>query len=162
MSRRAVRLGGLPAALVIALSAAAFAAPPALRLDRLAGRYVESFMNGLVDGESYRSENIVEIRPVDRTHADLALSLQFYNGHSCWIDGRAELQGDRLVLRVPGYDTDWGGQCRLELWRDQSRLRWRDGGTCLAGCGMRGRFDGGSIPLSARRRLPAKPLGPEM
>lgn len=143
------------------LSAAALAAPAAMRLDQWAGRYSESFMSGLVDGSKYRATNEVEIRPVDATSADVSLSLAFFNGHSCWIEGRAKVEGVRLVLNQSEYENHDGKACRLELWRDRSRLRWSDGeNTCKDGCGARGSFSQGSVPLRSRRRLPAQPLAP--
>ena len=147
---------------LVAGASALAASSPALRLDRLAGRYSHVFTNGFVDGSKYRSENVVEVRPVDAKHADVALSLEFYNGHSCWIEGRARVEGRKLVLRVADYDEEGGAPCKLELWTDRTRLHWSDGdNTCKAGCGARGTFSKGSVLLSSKRKLPAQPLSPE-
>jgi hypothetical protein len=149
----------LIAAGIACFSVGALAAPAALRLDLWAGRYSESFMSGLVDGSKYRASNEVEIRPIDATSASVALSLSFYNGHSCWIEGRAKVEGSRLVLSEPEYESSEGKPCRLEIWKDRSRLRWSDGdNTCKDGCGARGTFSQGSVPLRSKRRLPAEPL----
>jgi hypothetical protein len=130
-------------------------------LEQWAGRYSRSFMSGLVDGTRFRATDEVEIRPVDAISADVALSLTFFNGHTCWIEGRAKLEGRRLVLNQPEYTNYEGKPCRLELWRERGKLRWSDGeNTCKDGCGARGTFTVGSVPLRSRRPLPAKTLEP--
>lgn len=151
----------LTVAAIVCFSGGAIAAT-APGLGQWAGRYSESFMSGLVDGSKYRASNEVEIRPVDATSADVALSLSFFNGHSCWIEGRAKLEGNRLVLNEPEYENYEGKPCRLELWRERGKLRWSDGdNTCKDGCGARGTFSSGSVPLRSKRRLPAEPLSGE-
>ena len=79
--RRAVALMA-----VLCLGAAAPASSP---VRQLAGRYSEHFLNGMVDGSTYWADNIVEVVPVDATHAFVQLSLEFYNGHQCGLSGIA-------------------------------------------------------------------------
>jgi hypothetical protein len=158
LRRRAI----LVCAALVGISVGAAASAPALRLSQWAGRYVHSFMNGSVDGSRYRTLDQVEIRPVDSGSADVTLSLAFFNGHSCWLHGRARVEGSRLVLTDPEMVGRYGGTCRLELWRDRISLRWSDGeNTCSSACGARGSFSAGSIPLRSKRRLPRVPLSEE-
>jgi hypothetical protein len=136
------------------LAAGAAAAPAAVRLDKWAGHYSQSFMSGLVDGSKFRATNEVEIRPVDAVSADVELNLSFFNGHMCWIEGRAMVEGSKLVLNQPELESREGQPCRLEIWRDRTHLRWSDGdNTCKDACGARGTFSQGSVPLRSKRRL---------
>jgi hypothetical protein len=157
-----VRGAILAAAGLASFAAAALAAPAASQLDRWAGRYSESFMSGSIDGSKYRATNQVEIRPVSARSADVSLSLEFFNGHSCWIKGRAVLEDNQLVLRKSEYQSVEGSPCQLRIWKHATKLRWSDGeNTCKAYCGARGTFSRGSVPLRSKRRLPAEPLSGE-
>ncbi len=120
----------------------------------LAGRYDHSFPDQLVSGESYTGTDVVEIVPVDATHAYVRFSLDFYNGHSCSLSGVAEAQGDALVYQEPA-DKALPGEppCRLAIRRKGRKLTWDDAGSCKADCGARGSFSGGDLPWSSKRRI---------
>ncbi len=93
----------------------------------MAGVYKTKFKNGLVGGESYVSENILEIVPVRGRAVYFRIHLEFYNGHECAISGIAEASVDTLIYRGPD-DVD-NHPCVLSL------RRTRDGvhiSTCRA------------------------------
>ena len=89
-------------------------------------------------------------------HARITFALNFFNGHTCDLEGTAELKGNKLVFTDP---EGWDGKvCRLEIWRQGKDLRWtdRDNG-CHSYCGMRGNLTGGRMALKYRQPLPARP-----
>jgi len=137
---------------IIAL--AGVAAAPASPVTTLAGRYSKHFQNGFVDGSKYWSDDVVEIVPVDATHAYFRASLQFFNGHECDISGVAKAVGNTLVYAEKA-DQGNGKICRLTISASGRMLRLDDGdGSCHVYCGARGTLsDFRFIPLSSKRPI---------
>src|SRR5215218_7625700 len=73
--------------------------PQADPAQALAGRYYSQFPNALVSGEKYTGENIVEVVQVAPRAAYVRVHLDYYNGHTCGLNGVAKSQGDALVVR---------------------------------------------------------------
>lgn len=148
-----MRIGLTIAAAVTLSGVAANAAAPSL-VSALAGRYSHHFQNGMVSGERYQSDDVVEIVPVDAGHAYLRLSLQFYNGHSCSLSGIARAERDELVYREPASKQVGDQQCAISVRRRGGKLSWTDGnGSCRAYCGARGSLTDGDLPWASRRRI---------
>ena len=148
-----MRIGWMILAAVTLSGVAASAAAPSL-VSSLAGRYSHHFQNGLVSGERYQSDDVVEIVPVDAGHAYLRLSLQFYNGHSCSLAGIARAERDELVYREPVSKQIGDQQCTISVRRRGNQLFWTDGsGSCRAYCGARGSLTDGDLPWASRRRI---------
>jgi hypothetical protein len=141
---------------VVAVSVAA-SAMPSSALSELAGRYTHRFKNGDVTGRSFTSTDIVEIYPVSRDRALVNLELNFFNGHSCSIDGKAQLESGKLVYREEQDAELDQPDCVLKIWRDRTSLRWEDGGSCRSHCGARGGLSQGNIPVASRRMMKAPP-----
>ena len=138
MGWRAVTMA---AVLVLAPALAAHPAPASSLPTLMAGVYKTKFKNGLVDGESYVSENILEIVPYRDDAAYFRIHLDFYNGHECAISGIAEAKLDRLVYRGPVDATE--GPCVLNLRRASDGIHLYEGenGACRAmTCGARGGY----------------------
>ena len=138
------------------LSASALAAAQPGILGQIAGRYERSFKSGDVSGDSYSVTDIVEIVPQGADRARVSMELNFFNGHSCEIEGVARVEGRRLVLRAPELDMTDGTQCRLVIWKQGNMLRWSDGQrSCANACGARGVLDnrGAPMPIGLRRPL---------
>jgi hypothetical protein len=138
------------------LTLAAIAAAPASPVTSLAGRYSKHFQNGFVDGSKYWSDDVVEIVPVDATHAYVRADLDFYNGHQCGLSGIAKAVGNTLVYREKEISAYEGKQpCTLTVSIKGKSLLLDDGeGTCKAYCGARGTFSGFDfIPASSRRPI---------
>lgn len=119
-------------------------------IQALAGRYSRHFTNGLLSGERYGGDDVVEIVPVDPGRAYVRLSLQFYNGRSCSLYGVARMERDELVYRDP---AGGASPCTLSLRRDYARLTWTDSRTCSAFCGARGSLADGALPIASRRPI---------
>ena len=123
----------------------------------MAGVYKTRFKNALVGGETYVSENILEIVPTHGRTAYFRVHLEFYNGHECAISGIAEARTDTLVYRGPD-DVD-GQPCVLSLRRAHDGVHIYEGenGACRnQTCGARGGYgftpDGAADFAAASRR----------
>jgi hypothetical protein len=140
---------------IILLGLAAIAAAPASPVSSLAGRYSRHFQNGMTDGSKFGSDDVVEIVPIDATHAYFRADLQFYNGHTCGISGVAKATGDTLVYTEKKPQYDGAPLCRLEISASGKSLMLDDGdGTCQSYCGARGSLGGFDfIPLSSKRPI---------
>jgi hypothetical protein len=124
----------------LALVATAALAASALPKD-WAGVYKHRFANGDVSGEHYKSEDILEIVPVDASAAYFRLHTEFFNGHICDISGVARQRGEALVYDGPK-DVD-GHPCRLHLAPAPGGISiYEDeNGACRAQtCGARGGY----------------------
>lgn len=144
------------AALVAVAGAAAVQAGKTDPLAELAGYYPRTWQSGDVSGAKFEVTDEVTIAPVDGQSADVSFALNFYNGHTCDLQGRATVQGRKLVFTDP---DGWQGKaCRLEIWRQGKDLRWsdRDNG-CHSYCGMRGSFTNGKVALKLRQPLENAP-----
>lgn len=144
----------LAAALAL-ISASALAATQTGILAQIAGRYERSFKSGDVSGDTYSVTDVVEIVPQGSNRARVSMELNFFNGHSCDIEGVANVEGQRLVLRAPELDMTDGTQCRLVIWKQGNMLRWSDGQrSCANACGARGVLDNRGAPMPMRLRRP--------
>lgn len=120
----------------------------------MAGRYAQHFRNGTVDGESYWSDDVVEIVPVDARHAYVRVATNFFNGHSCDISGIAMAEGKALVYRDPGPPGPFGTRCVLTIHRAGRNLHFDDGdGGCKGYCGARGGFADATLPWASKRPI---------
>jgi len=139
---------------LITLYACATAAAPD-GMSEMAGVYTRQFRNGNVDGESYQSENRLEIVRADATHGALYVSLEFFNGHSCEVSGDARLEeADTLVMQLPA-ESDGLPGCTLVVSHEGDAMVFRDAshGCQMHYCGARGTFDGVRLPYASRRPL---------
>ena len=141
--------------LVLVVALAAVAAAPASPVTALAGRYSKHFQNGMVDGSKYWSDDVVEIVPVDATHAYFRADLQFFNGHQCNISGIAKAGTGRLVYTETKPSYDGGPTCKMTISIQGKSLLLDDGeGTCQAYCGARGSLSGFDfIPAASKRPI---------
>ncbi len=146
----AVRLAAL---LTLAVAGAALAADASL-LQSLAGVYKVRFKNGLVTGETYKSEDVLEIVPTAPRTAYVRAHLDFYNGHQCGIYGIAHVEGADLVYREPAGKVPADLRCVLHVTRKGARVVLSDeGGSCKSYCGARGSLADDSFPVSSRRTI---------
>ncbi len=145
------------AGLVIALAGGAtLYAASASPMVGLAGHYARTWQSGDVGGGRFAVTDEITIEPIDANRAKVTFALNFFNGHTCDLEGEAVLKGNRLVYTDP---DGWDGKvCRLEIWRQGKDLRWtdRDNG-CHSYCGARGTFTDMKMALKYRQPLPARP-----
>jgi hypothetical protein len=141
---------------IVVLALAAIAAAPASPVTSLAGRYSRHFQNGLVDGSKFWSDDVIEIVPVDASHAYFRADLMFYNGHTCGISGIARAVGRTLVYAEKSAPTYQGAKaCRLTISTKGKALLLDDGdGSCQAYCGARGSLSNYDfVPYASKRPI---------
>ena len=146
-----VRIAALAVAGSAALGSLAYAA--GVNVDAIAGVYKQQFKNGLVSGEKYNSEDILEIVKVSPTSAYIRTHLEFFNGHECNISGVAKAEGDALVYRG---DTDGQGkQCMLSVKVSGGKITMEDqNGACgRETCGARGMYGFKTFDLKKKRAI---------
>ena len=140
------------AACILCLIPAVALAGSGIDLGSVAGVYKYSFNNGLVDGTTFRSTNILEIVKLSSRRAYIRTALEFYNGHTCDLSVVANVEGDALVYRNI---KDGDRPCELKLVFDDRRIVLADtDGMCkLQYCGARGSFQGIKFERASRRTI---------
>jgi len=125
----------------------------------LQGVYKSRFKNGLVSGEEYQSENIVEIVPFEDSNIYIRAHLEFFNGHLCSIWGIAEYQDGIFVYHDPTPSIDGSPSCTLKISASEKNLMLSDIdnatglSTCGMNCGARGSFSNYSIARSSKKNI---------
>ena len=125
----------LQAAMGWAAQASPTSRPPA------PGVYKHRFDNGFVSGDSFRSENILEVAAYKPDADYVRLHLEFYNGHMCDIWGVAKITPSALVYHGPKDTT--GAPCVLTLQEGADGVHVFEGqdGACRnETCGSRGGY----------------------
>jgi hypothetical protein len=138
-----------------ALGGAADPARASAALAAIAGVYKERFENGLIDGATYPSENVLEIVPIGGDAAYFKTRIEAYNGHSCGIFGIVRYrQSGALVF--DDAQEDLTGKCLMQIKADAGGLTLVDDETfpCRnTHCGARGVLDGQSFKAKHRRTI---------
>ena len=124
-------------------------------LEQLEGVYKKRFQNSDISGEKYVSENIIEIVKANEYKAYIKIRLNFYNGHTCAIQGVAEYKKIGGFVYNPAENQD----CYLTVRREGDFLTLSDPGyACRAQtCGARGGYSE-QFPMKARREIRYMPL----
>lgn len=154
MARKAWRVTvGLCA---LACASGALGRDAALDPSSVAGVYKHSFDNGDVEGDRYRSEDILELVTVSPKTVYFRTRLEFFNGHECALSGIADVEGAALVFHDPQADYQ-GRHCVLRIEKTAAALAFREGDatwTCKNEyCGERGAFEGEDFALRERRTI---------
>lgn len=141
-----------------AFASIALAAAPGKRSGdaaaELSGRYSHHFANGDVQGDTYGSDDVVEIVPVAKGAAYLRVELAFYNGHSCSLSGIGKADGQQIVYDSGENSPGGESHCLLTVSRQGASLLIDDaGGSCKGFCGMRGSLSGDTLPFASRRPI---------
>lgn len=144
-------------ALLFAIVAGSPAASAPLLANAIQGVYkvrhkIAMYDGSLPAGQFHTVEDVLEIVALPHGGAYLRVHSVFDNGHICGFHGIAKPEGDALVYR-PHDNIE--GKCALALRRKGDRLVFEDkGDACKYDfCGMRGGFEGASVPLSSRRPI---------
>lgn len=146
------------AATVVVLLAgfSALAADAPLDPATIAGVYKHSFANGDVQGDKYRSEDVLELVPVTPKTVYFRTHLEFYNGHECGLSGIADVEGEALVFHDPATDYQ-GKHCVLRIETNTKGVAFRepdpDWPCKNQYCGARGAFDGQGFAAVERRTI---------
>ena len=133
------------------------AEPP--NVEALAGVYKRSFQNGNIDGDVYRTEDVLEVVRLSPATAYFRAHLEFYNGHLCSIWGVVERTESDWVYRGP--PSYLGKSCILHLKIAGGKIVFDDEAqTCRElTCGARGMYSSSAkLPVvyfdrSSRRRI---------
>lgn len=122
------------------------------QLNAISGVFKNRFKNGLVAGETYTSENIFEVVPVDDKAFYFKTSLDFFNGHSCFLYGVAEFKKNGQFVYE---DTEEPEEvCYFTVRFDGKKVIFDDpSGYCKRNCGARGGFSGIEFLLKERRDI---------
>ena len=138
-------------------------AKPSTLIKKIEGVYKHRFENGLVSGEKYQSEDIVEVVRYSDDAIYFRASLQFYNGHTCGISGIAKFSNDAFVYTSDRYQAE-PKVCRLTLSSKKGALHITDraddesSSTCSAYCGARGSLSNYEIAQTKKRKIRYMPL----
>lgn len=145
-------------------SACAIAEDASIELIKnIEGVYKHRFENGLVSGEKYQSEDIIEIVKYTDNSIYFRVSLQFYNGHVCGIYGIAKYEGNAFVYANNADKTE-PQACTLKISADKDALHITDridansSSTCRAYCGMRGSLSDYDISRDKKRKIRYLPI----
>ena len=121
------------------------------------GVYKQTHHLGNVDGDRYDAEDVVEIVQDAPDRIYFRAELNFYNGHTCSINGIAALKDDAFIYHAPK-DTDASdAPCTLAIRLTDKDLVLYDragadsSSTCRDHCGMRGTLSGYTIPRNKKR-----------
>ena len=112
-------------------------------LAQIAGVYKMQFTNGDVNGDTYQSEDILEVVAVDDHAAYVRMDLEFFNGHSGRIYGIATYGKNSLI-----YDNSEKGdeRCVVEYIWSSDKIVTKADYDKTPGCrsyhGARGGLDG--------------------
>ncbi|MEJ1976039.1 MAG: hypothetical protein WDN49_07915 [Acetobacteraceae bacterium] len=109
--------------------------------ESMAGVYKHRFANGLVTGEKFQSEDVLEIVPYQAGAAYFRIHSEFYNGHMCDIAGIATASADHLTYDGPKDDS--GAACTLTIRqaRDGIHIYENENLACKnQTCGARGGY----------------------
>jgi hypothetical protein len=130
------------------------AADHRLDIRTIEGVYKHRFKNGNVDGETYVSEDVLEVVRVAPDAAYVRAHLDFYNGHICAISGVARVEAGDLVYRTPALQAEGApGECVLRVSPRRDAVSLADNFTCREYCGARGMFGGTRFPTASRRPI---------
>lgn len=136
------------------------AEPPNTLMQAFSGVYKNRFPNGTIDGkETWMSEDIVEIVPIDARNIYFRAELQFSNGHICSLNGAAAYAHGGFIYRDAEFDPIWKQRCVLRLRLTDKDLQLTDldpesgASTCRMYCGMRGSLSDYRIARSSRRTI---------
>jgi uncharacterized protein len=105
------------------------------------GRYVHSFSNGDVQGDTYRSKDTLNISRLSGDSISYSLDLNFFNGHSCSRKGVATYRkGGFFVEKSKGVTAE--KTCYFEIIPTEDGVKLGDPtGACReTDCGARGGY----------------------
>jgi hypothetical protein len=140
----------LAAALLLLLPAAAALAAAPLDLGMIAGEYSHRLTNGMNDGPSFTSTDILKVVRLSSRRAYVETHLNFFNNHECNFDKIMAVEGNDLVYKGPNDDGD-PCEMRLRFARGKITFKDRNNKCRINTCGTRGNYNGTSFSLSSRR-----------
>lgn len=138
-------------------------APSTALIKNIEGVYKSRFENGLVSGETYQSEDIIEIVRYSPETIYFRVSLQFFNGHTCGLSGIAKYVDEAFVYKSEVSSPEQRA-CTLKISAKKDVLHITDrvnadsASTCREYCGIRGSLGDYSIDRSKKRKIRYLPI----
>lgn len=121
-------------------------------IKEIEGEYRSDYDGGMMNGETYKSEDKLIISPVEDkpTTIEFDIFLNFFNGHSCSMAGRAFYTNEKEFVFV---DSDPESKCKLRFRKVESGVQYEDrDNECKSYCGMRGSFSKEVFEFKYRRK----------
>lgn len=126
----------------------------------IAGRYRHTFENGDVTGRHYRTTDRLEITQISRNSIHFDMDLNFFNGHSCGINGGALFRKDGSFVfdDDPTNASSADAVCHLAIVPTATGVTFKDlNGSCkMLYCGARGSLDAAGFLFAERVAKPTK------
>lgn len=119
----------------------------------IAGSYRRSFPNSDVQGTDFLSTDTLEITQLPNAAIHYSLELQFYNGHSCSLEGTATYRRAGSFVDQRQTDQPMFPLCVFEILPEEDGVKFADPtGACkMMSCGERGGYDGARFSFKDRR-----------
>lgn len=128
---------------------------------RIAGQYRNRQPNGDVQGHTYTTTDTLTIVPVGAASIHFKAYLNFYNGHTCSLEGGALYRRDGSFVFDDATENAPSGApaCRLAIVPSGTGVAFRDlNGSCRNYCGERGGWNGAGFLFT--QRIPAAAARP--
>lgn len=123
-------------------------------IHKIEGVYKRSFQNGSVQGETYTSENILEIVPYEKDMIYFVIKSYFYNGHSCSVSGIAQYQDGKFIFSPSEPFEDQPCKLNISLKNGHIISIQDVNDVCRRYyCGVRGGLNDESFTLEKRRKI---------
>ncbi len=120
---------------------------------KIAGQYRNREENGDVQGHTFMTTDTLTIVPVGAASIHFKTFLNFFNGHSCSLEGGALYRQDgSFVFDDTAENAPEGAPaCRLAIVPSNTGITFRDiNGSCKNYCGMRGGWNGAGFSFTQR------------
>jgi len=103
----------------------------------------------------YVGKNILGLLHTPENDLNFSLSLDFFNGHSCSLQGIAKPDKDGWTYLEKNQAEENGAFCKLTfIMKDNTIVTHADGNLCVEYCGARGSLDKAEFPLSSKINAP--------
>lgn len=120
---------------------------------KIAGTYIHRFKDGDVEGDTYTAVDKLTIRPVGAASIHFDTDLNFFNGHTCSLDGGALYRKDGTFVFDDEAKNALEGEpvCRLAIKVTDKGVEFQDiTGGCKLYCGARGGWNGEGFTFKQR------------
>lgn len=126
--------------------------------EEIAGVYKYRFKNGTPYGETYMSEDILEIVPVSKNTIYFKEKLECANGCRCEVYGLAKYTKENLFLFSDKKNNSSSmirkeSPCFLKIIPESKGIRIVSSGDCKEYCGVRGILDNDNFTYDKRRKI---------
>jgi len=124
----------------------------AAKAKAIAGRYRRHFANGDIAGDHFTSTDKMTITALGKNAIHFDLELEFYNGHECSLEGKANYSRAGFFVFQQKSESEEDPECIFEIipGKDGVKLNDPTGGCKLMSCGARGGYNGAEFLFHQR------------